>query len=122
VTRRINDDVLPFPGLKPDLGRIDGDVLVSFGLQGIHQVGPFERNPASLGDCLELLELALGQRSGVMKQSSNEGRLAMIHMTDDDDLQLLARNVVWNRDQQWLAMVNLDTRLFPMRITFGGRR
>ena len=77
-----------FCGLKPDLRGVDGDVLVALGLERVHQVGPLERHAAALGDFLELLELALGQRAGVVEQPADERGLAVVHVADDDDFEL----------------------------------
>ena len=75
--------------VEPDLRGVDGDVLVALGLQGVHQVGPFEGHAAALGDLLELLQLAFGQRAGVVEQPAHQGGLAVVHVADDDDLELL---------------------------------
>ncbi len=37
---------------------------------------------------LELLELAFGQRAGVMKQPADKRGLAVVHVADDDDFEL----------------------------------
>ena len=37
---------------------------------------------------LELLELAFGQRAGVVKQPADERGFAVVHVADDDDLEL----------------------------------
>ena len=39
-------------------------------------------------DLLELLELALGQRARVVEKPADEGGLAVVHVADDDDLEL----------------------------------
>src|SRR5437879_3728316 len=78
--------------MKPDLGSIDCDVLVSLGLERIHQVGPFKRDSAALGNFLELLELSLGQGAGVMEQSADESRFPMVHVTNNDNLELFRRS------------------------------
>src|SRR5436853_2052305 len=92
MTGRIDDDVLALLGPKPDLGSVDGDVLIAFGLQSVHQVGPLEGNTAALGDLLKLLQLAIGQRARVIKEASHKSGLAVVHMADDDDLELLNRS------------------------------
>ena len=38
----------------------------------------------------QLLELAFRQRSGVVEQAADQRRLAVVHVADDDDLQLFA--------------------------------
>ena len=88
VARRVNDDVAPLLRVEPDLRGVNGDVLVALGLERVHQVGPFEGDAAALGDLLELLQLALGQRAGVVKEPAHQGGLAVVHMAEDDDLKL----------------------------------
>ena len=72
--------------LKPDLRGVDRDVLVALGLQRVHQVRPLERHAAALGDFLQLLQLALRQRAGVVEQAADKRGLAVVHVADDDDL------------------------------------
>ena len=50
VAGRVDDDVLAFGRLEPDLRGVDGDVLVALGLEGVHEVGPLEGHAAALGD------------------------------------------------------------------------
>ena len=89
VARRIDDDVRALLGLEADLGRVDRDPLVALGLDRVHEEGPLERHAAPLGHGLDRLELALGQGAALVDQPADEGRLAVIDMADDDDLQLV---------------------------------
>ena len=57
----------------------------------VHQEGPFERHAAPLAHRLDGLELAVGQRAGVVDQPADQRRLAVVDMADDDDAQLLAQ-------------------------------
>src|SRR5581483_9892232 len=86
VAGRVNDDVLAFLRLEPDLGGVDGDVLVALGLEGVHEVGPLKGNATALGDFLKLLELALGERASVVEQAADEGGFSVVDVADDDDL------------------------------------
>ena len=70
---------------ETDLAGVDGDALVALGLQRVEQERPFERHAAALGDGFELLELAVGEISGLVQQAADQRRLAMIDMADDHD-------------------------------------
>ena len=87
----VDDHVFALLGAEPDLRRVDGDVLIALGLQAVHHVGPLERHPAPLRDRHELFVLALGQGSGVVEQAADKRRFAVIDVSDDDQLQLIAR-------------------------------
>ena len=89
VPRRVDDHVLPLLRMEPDLRGVDGDVLVALGLERVHQVRPLEGDAAALGDLLELLQLAFGQRARVVEQPAHQRGLAVVHVADDDDLELL---------------------------------
>ncbi len=79
-----------FGGAEPDLRGVNGDVLVAFGLEGVHEVGPLEGHAAAVGDGLQLLQLALRQRAGVVKEPADKGGFAVVNVADDDDFQLFA--------------------------------
>ena len=87
VARRIDDHVVARLGPEADLGGVDRDALVALGLQGIHQESPFERHAAPLAGRLDRLDLALGQGAGVVEQPADQGRLAVVDVADDDDLE-----------------------------------
>jgi hypothetical protein len=91
VARRIDDDVLALCGAKPDLGRVDRDVLVALGLQRVHQVGEFEGHAAPLRDRDELLVFAFRERSGIVEEPADEGGLAVVDVPDDDQSELCPR-------------------------------
>ena len=82
------DDHAPARGrAKPDLRRLDGDVLVAFRLQTVHQERPLERHAALVTGGLDRLVLPVGQRPGVVHQPPDEGGLAVIDVADDHDLE-----------------------------------
>ena len=87
MARRVDDDVVALRRAEPDLRGVDGDALVALGLERVHQERPFERHAAPLAHRLDRLELALGQRAGVVEQPADQGRLAVVDVADDDDLQ-----------------------------------
>jgi hypothetical protein len=90
VTRRVDDGVIALWRLEPDLRGVDGDTLVAFRLEGIHQERPFERHAAPLAHRLDLLQLAVRQRAGVVEQAAHQRRLAMVDMADDHDAHQVA--------------------------------
>src|SRR5262249_39761684 len=85
VAGSVNNNVLSLLGVEPNLGRVDGNILVALGLERIHQIGPLERNAAPLGDLLQLLEFSFGQRAGVVKKPSNKRGLPVVNVSNDDD-------------------------------------
>jgi hypothetical protein len=89
VTRGIDDDVLAFGRSKPDLSRVDGDVLVTLGLERVHEIGPLEWNAPTFGHQAELFQFPLRKGAGVVEQPAHEGGLAVVDVADDDDLELL---------------------------------
>src|SRR5208282_3894490 len=89
VSRGVNDHVAPLLRMEPDLRGINADILVAFGLERVHQIRPLERDTTALGDLLELLQLAFGQRACVVKEAAHQGGLAVVHVAEDDNLKLL---------------------------------
>ena len=58
VTGRIDYNVRPDVRTKPNLRDVDRNILVSFGLESIHQECPLKRHSATLADRLNILKLA----------------------------------------------------------------
>ena len=87
VSGRVDDRVPSAAVAKPNAGRVDGDGLIALGLQGVEHEGPFHLDPAALAGSENLLELAVGQAVGVVQQTADEGRLAVVDVSDDDDPQ-----------------------------------
>ena len=85
VARRIDQQHIAVRRVEPDLAGVDGDALVALGLQRVEQERPFERHAAPLAHAFDGLELAVGQRARVVHQPADQGRLAVIDVTDDDD-------------------------------------
>ena len=71
VARGVDDHVLALGGAKPDLRRVDRDVLVALGLQAVHQIGELEGHTAALRDGHKLFVLAVGQRACVVEQPAD---------------------------------------------------
>ena len=91
VAGSVDDDVLALRRPEPDLARIDGDVLVALGLQRVHQIGELERNASALCDGDELFVFAFGKRAGVVKQTADERRFAVVDVSHDDKSELVPR-------------------------------
>ena len=117
---RVDDDVLAFLGLEPNLSGVDGDVLVALGLKRIHQVGPLEGHAATLGDELKLLKLAFGERASVVEQTSDKSRFAVVNMTDDDDFELFGRGVGLH-EKNGLNFANNRRHLHGVGLTYNRR-
>ena len=88
VSGRVDDDVVACLGAELDLRGVDGHALIALGLERVHQERPLERHAAPLAHRLDRLELALGQGAGVVEQPADQGRLAVVDVADDDDLEL----------------------------------
>ena len=80
-----NNQIRPSLGAELNLGGVDGDALITLGLQGVQQKGPFERHAALDADLFHILKLAFGQGPGFIENTAHQGGLAMVHVTDDDD-------------------------------------
>ena len=91
MSRRVDQDDIARLRAQPDLTGVDGDALITLGLQGIEQEGPFERHAAAGAHRLEGVELAVRKAVRFMQQAADQGRLAVIHMADDDDPHQRAR-------------------------------
>lgn len=87
---RVDQDDIAAPGAKANLRGVDGDALVALGLQRIEQERPFERHAASLAGRLERFELAVRQASGLVKQTTDQSRFAVVHMANYDHAELRA--------------------------------
>ena len=85
VARCIDEHVFPSRRAKPDLGGIDRDVLIAFGLQRVHQVRELEWHTTTLCHRDQLLVLSVGQRFGIVKEPADERRFTVVDVTYDDE-------------------------------------
>ena len=89
VARGVDQQVVARRGLEADLRGVDGDALVALGLHGVDHERPLERHAALLRHRLYRLHFSVGQRAGLVQQAADQRRLAVVHVTDDHQLQLI---------------------------------
>ena len=94
VAGRVDQHDVARAGAETDLRGVDGDALVALGLQRVEQERPFKRHAAPRADRFQHFQLALGQAAGLVQQASDQRRLAVVDMTDDDDVDLRPRRAV----------------------------
>jgi hypothetical protein len=85
VPRRVDDHIRPAAGVKEHPRRVDGDSLRPLVLERVEQKGILERPRGPDAQVSNLLQLSFRQGSRVRQQSANDGALAMVHMTHDDE-------------------------------------
>jgi hypothetical protein len=79
VAGRVGDDELAPRGVEVAVGDVDRDPLLALGAQAVgqqRQVGVAVAAP--LGGLLDVLELVLEDRLGVVQQAADQGRLAVV--------------------------------------------
>jgi hypothetical protein len=79
VAGRVGDDELAPGGVEVAVGDVDRDALFALGAQAVGQqreVGVAV--PAPPGGLLDVLELVLEDRLGVVQQPADQGRLAVV--------------------------------------------
>jgi hypothetical protein len=85
----VNDDIAPFAGPEEDLGGVDGDPLDLFFLQVIHDEGKLHLAAQFPANALDLLDLSFRKAVRVEKKAPDQGGFPMIHVSHDDELQLI---------------------------------
>ena len=90
MSRGVDQDVIAAIGAINDMTRIDGEGLVPLRRQRVGDERPFERHAAALAHRFHRLDLANRKRSGVVEEAADDGRLAMVDVTDKGDAQGLA--------------------------------
>src|SRR5580765_5728991 len=89
VPRRVDDDVVPALPTEKRPRRIDRDPLFLLFEKGIEQKRIFELLALLPTDSLDLFKLAVRQRSRIGIEAPKQGGLPMVHMPDDDDIQIV---------------------------------
>ena len=69
--------------------RVHRDVLRLLLEQGVHQEGVFELHPLGLARGLDPLGLAVGHRVRVEEEPADQGRLAVVDVPDDDEVEVV---------------------------------
>jgi hypothetical protein len=90
VARGIGDDELALLGSEEAIGDVDGDALLALGGEAVDQQGkidvlPLRAKPAAVR--LERGELVLEDRLGIVKQATDQRRLAVVDRAAGDEAQ-----------------------------------
>ena len=89
MPRRIDYDVLPALPTEERPRRIDRDSLLLLLEKGIEQKRVLEFLPLLPTDGLDLFKLAIRQRSRVGVETPQQGGFPVVHVPDDDDVQIV---------------------------------
>src|SRR5690349_6207749 len=89
MSRRIDDDVVSTLPTEKRPGRIDSNSLLLLFKEGIKEERVLEFLPLLPADRLDLFEFAIRQRSRVGIETPQQGGLPMVHMPDDNDVQIV---------------------------------
>src|SRR6185295_5512051 len=89
VSRRIDDDVVSALPAKERPCRIDGNSLLLLFKEGIKEERVLEFLALLPADRLDLFEFAIRQRSRIGIETPQQGGLPMVHMPNNDDVQIV---------------------------------
>src|SRR3989442_876000 len=89
VARRVNDDVVAALPLEERAGGVDRDALLLFLQESVEEESVLELLALPAADFPNLVELAVGGRAGVGVEPAQQRGLAVIHVADDNDVQML---------------------------------
>jgi hypothetical protein len=78
-----------FSGPEGDPRRVHRDVLRLLLQQGVQEERVLKLHPLGPARGLDALLLAVGHRVGVEEQAADQGRLAVVDVPDDDQLQVV---------------------------------
>ena len=91
VARGVGDDELTLVGGEIAVGHVDGDALLSLGLEAVEQEGVVNMASTSiahaLGIALEGGELVFVEFLGIKEEASDEGGLAVVNRTCGEESQ-----------------------------------
>ena len=88
MSGRIDDRVFASRRSKRDFGCINCDVLFLLLKKGIEQKSEFKSHSLRCACLLYLFDFAFGQRTCVVQDATDQRGLAMIDMTNKNDLEL----------------------------------
>src|SRR5205085_10008440 len=98
VTGCIDNHVIPLRRFERNLCRVDGDVLLLFFEQGIKKKGKLELHVFRGAGALHLFKFSFRQRISVAQDATDEGGLAMVDVTNEDDAQGRLATGCWMLD------------------------
>src|SRR5215467_10698351 len=85
----IDDDIVPALPAEKRSCRINSNALLLLFKKGIKKERVFEFLPLLPTDSLDLFKLAIRQRSRIGIETPKQGGLPMVHVPDDDDVQIV---------------------------------
>jgi len=88
VARGIDDRVSALLRAEEDARGIDGDILFLLFNERVEKESIFKLHAFDGTVLTNLLDLAVGQRVGVVEETADEGGLAVVDVADDDDVHL----------------------------------
>jgi len=90
VARRVGDDELAPRGVEVAVGDVDRDALLAFGAQAVGEQRQVRVAVAApLRRLLDVLELVLEDRLGVVQQPADQGRLAVVNRSSGGEADQL---------------------------------
>ena len=104
MTGCIDNHVIPLRRFERNLCRVDGDVLLLFFEQGIEKKGKLELHVFRGAGALHLLKFPFRQRISVAQDATDEGGLAMVDVTNEDDTQGRLARGSWMLDAEVLML------------------
>src|SRR2546423_1110926 len=106
VARCIDDHVFSRGRAKLNLRRIDRDILLLFLRQGIEDKSVFELLALRLTARAERFDLPFRKAIGFFQQPPDQGRFAVIDMTNENDLKRDRRPETGNRRGWWFRYIH----------------
>jgi hypothetical protein len=89
VPGSVDDDVAPLPGPKENLGGVDGDPLCLLFLEMIHDESELHLAAKFPANGFDFFDLSFRKAVGVEKQAPDQRRFPVIHVSHNDELQLI---------------------------------
>ena len=90
VAGNVRDEERPPGGLEAPVGDVDGDALLAFGLQAVHeerQVGIAPLGAVAARGPLDRRELVLEDRSALVEQPADQRALPVVHAAADHEVE-----------------------------------
>src|SRR5207249_7628659 len=90
VARRVDDNVVASLPREERAGGVDRDALLLLFQESVEEEGILELLTLPAADVPDLVQLALRERVGVGVEASEQRGLPVIHVADDDNVEMLA--------------------------------